>query len=335
MTNNTPAPEQDSVSKRGWWVALKRAKAEFSKDQATDLAAALTYYGVLAIFPAFIGLTGLLGLVGRGPETTEALLDVVRDLGGSSVVDPLAEVLQSLQTSSGSGIAAILGLLGSVWSASGFVGAFGRAMNRIYEVPEGRPVWKLRPQMFLITLLLMVMAVLIGVGLVVSGPVTEAISRALGLSDSLVTVWDIAKWPVMAVLAMLAIAVLYYFTPNVKIPKFRLLTPGAVLAFLSWALASAGLGFYVSNFGSYNKTYGALAGVVVFLLWIWVSNVMLLLGAELDAELERARELQAGIAAEAHLRLEPRDLAGTEKKRAAAAQEISEARRYRIEKAST
>ena len=180
-------------------------------------------------------------------------------------------------------------------------------MNRIYEVEEGRPIWKLRPVMLLVTLVAVVLVALVALALVVTGPAAQAVGDAIGLGSTAVLVWNIAKWPVMLVVVVLIVALLYYATPNVKQPKFRWISVGALVAIVVWVLASAAFGFYVANFSSYNKTYGSLAGVIVFLLWLWITNLALLFGAELDAELERGRELQAGVAAEETVQLPPRD----------------------------
>ncbi len=223
----------------------------------------------------------------------------------------------------------ITGLLGAVWSASGYIGAFGRAMNRIYEIDEGRPVWKLRPLQLLLTLAGLLLAAAVAVMLAVSGPVAEAVGDAIGAGSVAVTVWNIVKWPVILVFVVLAVAVLYYATPNVKQPKFRWISIGAGFAILTWLVASVLFGFYVANFGSYNKTYGALAGVIVFLLWLWITNLALLFGAELDAELERGRQLQAGLRAERDLQLPPRDTRVVDKNEAAEQKDIERAEELR------
>lgn len=294
----------DARSRR--YVARKTIR-EFSDDQCTDLAAALTYYAVLALFPAAIALTSLLGLVGQGTSAVQSVLDVLDQLGASSVADTIRDPLLTLSQSKSAGLALILGLAGALWSASGYVGAFGRAMNRIYEIREGRPAWKLRPAMLLLTVVLVVLVAVALLAIVVTGPVAESIGNAIGVGSTTVLVWDIAKWPVLLGVVVLVVALLYYSTPNVKQPKFRWVSVGAVLAIVTWALLSVAFGFYVANFSSYDKTYGALGGVIVFLLWLWLTNIALLFGAELDAELERGRELQSGIAAERDIQLPPRD----------------------------
>jgi membrane protein len=302
---------------------------EFSDDQCTDLAAALTYYGVLALFPAIIAVISLLGLVGNPQRTVDALLGIIADLGQQDAVETLRPTIEQLANAPAAGLAFVTGLLGALWSASGYVGAFGRAMNRMYEVKEGRPFYKLRPVMLLVTLVSVTLIAVIGLSLVVSGPVAEAIGEAIGLGGAALTLWNIAKWPVLAALVVLVIALLYYATPNVKQPKFKWMSMGAGIAILVAVIASLLFGFYVSNFGSYNETYGSLAGVIVFLLWIWIMNNALLFGAEFDAEVERGRELQAGIAAEETLQLPPRDTKKIEKDERKEAEDIKRGRELR------
>jgi membrane protein len=304
------------LTKRSWIYVARKTVREFSADECTDLAAALTYYAVLAIFPAAIALTSLLGLVGQGTSSVDTVMDILKDLGASSLVESVEQPLRDVSEAPGAGLALVLGLAGALWSASGYVGAFGRAMNRIYEVPEGRPIWKLRPIMLLLTLILVVLAAAVLLALVVTGPVASSIGDALGVGSTLLQVWNIAKWPVIVIVVIIIVALLYYATPNVQQPKFRWISPGAVLAIVTWAVASAAFGFYVGNFSTYNKTYGALAGVIAFLLWLWLTNLALLFGAELDAELERGRELQSGLPAERVIQLPPRDTRKIDKARA-------------------
>jgi membrane protein len=303
---------------------LRKTLREFSADQCTDLAAALTYYAVLALFPGLLALVSLVGLFGQGQSTVDALLGVVEQVGGSSMVDSLRGPVQSLVDAPGAGLTFVIGLAGALWSASGYVGAFGRAMNRVYEIDEGRPFWKLRPTMLLITLIAVIMAAAVGLALVVSGPIAESLGNAIGLGSTAVTVWNIAKWPVILIVVVLVVAMLYYATPNVKQPKFRWISLGAGIAILVWIIASVLFGLYVANFANYQKTYGSLAGVIVFLLWLWITNLALLFGAEVDAEAERARQLQAGIPAEREIQLPPRDTRASDK---AAAKEADDERR--------
>jgi membrane protein len=301
------------VKKPAWAYILKRTLHEFSWDKCTTLAAALTYYAVLSLFPALLALVSLLGVFGQAEQTTRALLQIVESLGDPTVAATLRQPIEHLAATPSAGLALAIGLLGAIWSASGYVSAFSQAMNRIYEVDEGRPFWKLRPVMLVITIVILLLAFLMALLLVISGPVAEAIGDAIGLGDAAVTVWNIAKWPVLVAFAILMIAVLYYATPNVKQPKFRWMSVGSLLALLILALASLGFFFYVSNFGNYNRTYGSIAGMIVLLLWLWIANLALLFGAEFDAEMERGRQLQGGIEAEQSLQLPPRDTRQSDK----------------------
>ena len=316
----------DNPSRR---YVLRKTIREFSTDQCTDLAAALTYYAVLALFPAALALTSILGLVGQGSEAVDEVLKMVEDLGGASIVDTIRPTLEQLAASQTAGLALVLGLAGALWSASAYVGAFGRAMNRIYEIDEGRPIWKLRPAMLVLTVVLVVLAALALLALVLTGPVAETVGDAVGLGSTAVLVWDIAKWPLLLGVVVVIVALLYYATPNVKQPKFRWVSLGAFLAIVVWALLSVAFGLYVANFSSYDKTYGALGGVIVFLLWLWLTNLALLFGAELDSELERARELQSGVDAEETLRLPPRDTRNIKKAEAKEAEDIRRGRALR------
>ena len=301
------------VPKRTAFFVLRRTSREFTDDGATDLAAALTYYSVLALIPGLIALVALVGIVGQAQESVDVMLDVLRPLVSSDLYDRFDEILNGLVDSQSSGAALVIGVVGALWSASGYVGAFSRAMNKIYEVEEGRPFWRMRPMQLIVTVLSVTLCAVALVILVVSGPVAEAVGQAIGVGDELVTVWDYAKWPVLALVVMLVVALLYYATPDVKLTKFRLISVGAFVAIVIWLLASVGFAFYVANFSSYNATYGSLAGAIVALLWLWITNLALLFGAELDAELERGRELQIGIAAEETLQLPVRDTRGIEK----------------------
>jgi membrane protein len=315
-----PAPDDDrkpdsptDVTKPSWKYIAKKTLREFTKDQCPDLAAALTYYSVLSIFPALLALVSLLGIFGDPQKTTSALLDIVQGFAPGQTLDTIRPVVQDLASSSAAGLTLVLGLLTALWSASGYVGAFGRAMNRVYEIDEGRPFVKLRGTMLGVTIVNLLIVVVIAAMLVLSGPVAESVGSLIGLGGAFVTVWNIAKWPVMLVLIIVAIAILYYATPNVKQPKFRWMSMGSAIALVVFLLASLAFGFYVANFSSYNKTYGAIGGVIVALLWLWILNMSLLFGAEFDAEMERGRQLQAGIEAEETIQLPPRDTKKSEK----------------------
>ena len=294
------------LPKRSWGAVLKRTAKEFSDDNITDWSAALTYYSVLSLFPALLVLVALLGLVG-GQKTTQALLDIVNQLGPGSAVETFKPAIEGvINSKGGAGALFGVGLLGAIWSASGYIGAFFRAANSIWEIEEGRGPVKLIPLRLGVTVLLLILVALVVLALVISGPVAEAVGNVVGLGSTAVTVWSIAKWPVLLLVVSGLVAFLYYVAPNARLPGFRWVTPGGLLAVLLAIAASAGFGFYVANFGSYNATYGALGGVIVFLLWLWIINNALLFGSELDAELERSRELHAGMDAEEELKLPPR-----------------------------
>jgi len=288
---------------------LRRTVREFRDDDLTDWAAALTYYAVLAIFPALVTLVSILGLFGDPKGTTDAMTEIVNDLGPESAADTFSEPIRSLTADRGrAGVLFVVGILGALYSASGYIGAFMRASNAIYEVEEGRPFWKRRPLQIGVTLLMVLLLALVVLALILSGPVAEAVAGALGLSETALSVYGLAKWPVVALVVIVQLAILYYVSPNVKLPGFKWITPGSVLALALALLASLAFAFYVSNFGSYEKTYGTLGGVVSFLVWLWIVNIAVLLGAELNAELERGRELAAGVpGAEEELRLPPRE----------------------------
>lgn len=317
------------LTRRSVLYVLRTTARQFGRDQCTDLAAALTYYAVLSLFPALLVMVSLLGVFGQGKRTTDAVLQIIGDLGPPSVVDTLHAPVQQLVNSPSADLALVAGLLGALWSASGYVGAFGRAMNRIYGFEEGRPIWKLRPLQLVLTLLGLIMAAAVAFMLAVSGPVAKAIGDAIGAGHLALTVWNFARWPVILVFVVAAVATLYHATPNVRQPNFRWISIGAGVAILVWIAASVLFGVYVGNFGGYNKTYGTLAGVVVFLLWLWITNLALLFGAELDAELERGRELQAGLPAERDLQLPPRDTRGIDKNRAKDERIVEEAKELR------
>jgi membrane protein len=297
---------------RSWTAALRRTVDEFGADHLTDRAAALTYYGVLALFPALVALVSIVGLFGDPRATTSALTEIVSELGPRSAVDTFEQPIRNLTADRGrAGVLFVAGLLGALYSASGYISAFARASNAIYEVEEGRPFWKLRPQQIAIALLMVLLLALVVVGLVVSGPLAEAVGRAVGLGEASITLYGLAKWPVLAVVVLAMLALLYYAAPNARLAGLRWVTPGSVVALVLWGIASAGFAFYVANFGSYDKTYGTLGGVITFLVWLWLTNLAVLLGAELNAELERSRELEAGLpGAEQSLQLPPREAPG-------------------------
>jgi membrane protein len=294
------------LPKVAWWGVLKRTVKEFNDDNLTDWAAALTYYAVLSLFPGIIVLTSALALL--GDTTTQELLKYIDQVAPGQAGELVKSSIDELQKSQNTaGLVGIIGLLTALWTASGYLGAFMRACNAVYDVEEGRPFWKTVPLRLALTLGSVVLVSLTLGALVLTGGVADAVGNAVGLGDTVVTVWDIAKWPVILLLVSLAFAVLYWAAPNVRQPGFSWITPGSLLAIVLWALATVGFAIYVANFASYNKTYGSLGGVIVFLVWLWISNIAVLLGAEFDAELERGRRMAQG-EPEDEASAEPRDL---------------------------
>jgi membrane protein len=300
------APERPTQLPGGsWWAAVKRTVREFQVDNLKDWAAALTYYSVLSIFPALLVLISLLDLA--GPGTIERLLDNLGQVAPGSVNQILEGAINNLRQTRGSaGVLALAGLAVALWSASNYIAAFMRASNAIYDVPEGRPVWKTLPIRIAVTVVVMVLLAVSAVAVVATGGLADRIGRLLGLGSAVVTAWDLAKWPVLLLLVSFMFALLYWASPNAK-QGFRWVTPGGILAVVVWVVASVAFAIYVANFGSYNKTYGSLASVIIFLVWLWLSNTAILLGAELNAELERSRAIAAGHPADEEPYMELRD----------------------------
>ncbi|GGQ52191.1 hypothetical protein Saso_20370 [Streptomyces asoensis] len=294
------------MPKRSWAAVLKGTLREFKDDELTDRAAALTYYGVLSLFPALLVLVSFLGLAGK--SATDEVLANLRKVAPGSARDIISDAVQQLQGRGGVGsVMAVVGLVLAVWSASGYTAAFIRSANAVYDMPEGRPVWKVLPLRVGVTVVLLVLAVASALIVVFTGGLASQAGAALGIGDTALTVWSIVKWPVLVVLVTIMIALLYWATPNVRGRGLRWITPGSVLALLMWLVASAGFAFYVANFGSYNKTYGTLAGVIVFLVWLWISNIAILLGLEFDAELARQRAVAGGLPRDEEPYVQPRD----------------------------
>lgn len=287
---------------------LKRTVSEFREDNLTDWAAALTYYALLSLFPALIAAVSLVGLFGDPETTTASLTEIITSIGPESAAETFKGPIDSVVSSRGTaGFAFVLGLALALWSASGYVGAFIRASNVIYETPEGRPFWKLRPLQLGVTLAMVVLMVCLALGLVLTGPIVEAVAGPIGLSDTAVDVWNVAKWPVIFAIFILMVDLLYYASPNAKLRGFRWVTPGSLVAIVIWALASAAFALYVANFGSYDKTYGTLGGLIALLVWLWITNLAILFGHQLNAERERTAELGEGQPhAEREIQLEPR-----------------------------
>ena len=301
-----PAPEGPTdIERRGWGKVLKRTVKEFREDNITDWSAALTYYGVLALFPALIALVSIVGLLGH--STVNALISNIQQIPGAGqaktiVVNAIKNIASH---KSQAGLAFIVGLALALWSASSYVGAFIRASNAIYETGEGRPFYRLRPLQMGVTLLMLILITLTLAAIVITGPITEKVGQAIGLGNTGQTIFDIAKWPVIVLIVSFMFSLLYYAAPNVKQPKFRWITPGGLVAVVIWLAASALFALYVKFFPN-NKTYGSFGGVIVFLTWLWISNIAVLLGQEMNAELERQRELDAGLPAEKEIQLPPR-----------------------------
>jgi membrane protein len=309
-------PDKPGELDRGsWWQAIKRTVKEFKEDNLTDWAAALTYYGVLSVFPAILALVSILGLLGSG--TTQSLIDNLGQVAPGPASDIFTSAIENLQKSQGAaGIMLIVGLALAIWSASGYVAAFMRASNAIYDVEEGRPIWKSLPTRVGTTLVLLVLLAITAIGVVLTGGLAEQVGKVLGIDKAAVDAWNIAKWPVLIGIVSFMFAFLYWAAPNVKHPKFRWVSPGGVVAVLIWIVASVAFAFYVANFGSYNETYGTLGGVIVFLMWLWITNLAVLFGAELNAELERGRQIEGGMREDREPFLEPRDTRKMEEQKA-------------------
>jgi membrane protein len=300
------APDQPTdVSAGGWWGAVKRTAKEFSDDNLTDWAAALTYYGVLSLFPALLALISILGLVGQ--SATQPLLDNVGAFAPGAAQDIVTSAIENLERSEGTaGFAFVVGLVAAVWAASGYIGAFIRASNVVWDVEEGRPIWKTIPLRVGITILMLVLLAISALAVVLTGPLAQRVGDLVGLGETAVMAWDIAKWPVLVVIVSFMFALLYWAAPNVKQPGFRWVSPGGVTAVLLWIIASALFALYVASFGSYNETYGSVAGIIIFLVWLWITNIAVLFGAEFNAELERGRQIEAGHPPDEEPFLEPR-----------------------------
>ncbi len=302
----TAADKPTELAASSWVDALKRAVKQYKEHNVGDLAAALTYYGVLSIFPAMIALFSILGLAGAG--STKSLVDSITKIVPGSAQHIFTNAVHDLQRSrGGAGIVFFVGILLALWSASGYVSGFIRAANAIYGVDENRPFWKLMPVRLGVTVVLVVLLAFSAVAVVVTGSIARQVGDVIGVGSSAVSAWDIAKWPVLLLIVAFMITLLYWATPNVKHPGFGWMAPGALFALAVWILASLLFALYVANFSSYNKTYGTLAGVVVFLIWLWITNIAMLIGVELNAELERGRAIEAGQPADDDSFVEPRE----------------------------
>ncbi len=323
--SGAPAKPGD-VPKAGWFAILKRALKEFKHDDITDRAAALTYYGVLAIFPGILVLISVLGLLGK--SSTDKILSNLKQVAPGAVASFLNTVITQVQSKAGAaGIAGIIGILLALWSASGYVSGFMNASNAIYDVDEGRPIWKTAPVRLLVTLALVVMLAVSAIMVVVTGPIAKQFGTAFGIGDTAVLVWDIAKWPILLIIVSLMFSLLYKACPNVKQPGMRWVSLGGVIAVVVWLIASALFAVYVSFSGSYNKTYGSLATIIIFLVWLWITNIAILLGAEFNAEAQRERAIRAGAPEDLDQFAELRDTRKLDDRRTREAEEAARTRR--------
>ena len=309
MARNGELTSPVALPRASWGDTLKRTLRKAKDDKINHWGAALTYYAVLSLFPALLVLVSLVGLFGSPERVTKVLTDTISDLGPSTAAQTFQGPIESLTSNrGGAGVVLVVSIAGALWAASGYVSAFADASNSIYQVEEGRPFWKLKPLQLLVTFVLILIAAFVALGLVLSGPIVGALGGALGVSDSVLTAWRFAKWPAMLILVVIIFGVLYYTAPNARVSGVRWVSGGAIVALVAWIVASLAFALYVSNFGSYNKTYGALGGVVVFLLWLWLTNLAILLGAEFNAETERAKQLHSGVrGAERKLKLPARE----------------------------
>lgn len=310
MTSPNRSSKPDSpaeVEKRSWKFVVRRTLRAFGTDGCPDLAAGLTFYAILALVPAVMVSFSLISLLGRGEETARVVLDVVRALVPNAPAAPVRDVIAQIAEARLSGVVLVFGIGLALWAVARYVAALGRGMNRIYRVEEGRPAWKLKLGQLLVALVVIVCIAAVATLITVSGDVAEALGNAFGLGDMTLLVWRIARWPLLAAVVIFVLAFLYYFAPNVKLARFRWMSLGAAVALTVLLLASLAFGLYVSNFADYDRLYGAFGGIIVFALWLWIANIAILVGAEFDVELERVRELQAGIPAETQVQVPLRD----------------------------
>ena len=309
MNGNGELRSPAGLPRSSWADTLKRTVLEFRDDKLQHWAAALTYYAVLSIFPALLVMVSLIGLLASPERVTRVLTDTVAQLGPETAATTFQGPIESITSNRGAaGVMLVVGIVAALWSASSYVSALADACNTIYEVDEGRPFWKLKPLQLAVTFVLILLVAVVALALALSGPIVGALGSSLGIGDTALTAWRFAKWPAMVVLVLLIFGVLYYTAPNARVRGVTWVTVGALAALVVWILASVVFAVYVGNFGSYDKTYGALGGVVVFLLWLWITNMAILLGAELNAETERAHQLHRGVrGAERELKVEERE----------------------------
>jgi membrane protein len=303
-----PKPSRPTqIRKQTWRYLLRRTLHEFVSDGCVDAAAGLTFFAVLAVFPAMLAVVAVVGVVGGEAAVLDRFLSLLDQIAPGAVTDVLRIPLTDVAAASTAGFTLIISVATALWSASIYVSAFGRAMNRIYDVGEGRPYWKRKPVQLGLTVGLLVLVIVVGAVVVLSGPIARAVGDVLNVGDATLALWDIGKWPFLGVAVVMMVIVLYKGTGNLHLPRLRWLSLGALLAIAVMGLASAGFAFYIANFANYNQTFGTLTGVIIFLIWVFLINLALLLGAEFNAELERGRQLQAGVHAETSLQLPARD----------------------------
>lgn len=308
---------------------VRRVMRGFFRTSSPDAAAGLTFYAVLALMPALIAAFSVIGLIGDKKQAAAVVLDVAKQVLPPDVIQAVTAPLESVATTAGAGWVLVASLAVAIWSTARYVTALGRAINRIYGVPEGRMLWKAKPVHLLITLAVFALVSLAAGIAALSWPLAKSIGRALGAGDVVLIVWRVARWPALVLIIVLVIAILYYFAPNIAHPHFRLVSIGAGVTVLLFALASVGFGFYVHNLADYDRIYGSFAGIMIFLVWLWIGNIALLMGALIDAELERVRELRAGIPAERDLQVQLRDTSRIERNVAGDLADERDARRFR------
>lgn len=282
---------------RTWRRILWRSAAGYVTDDCTDFAAAMTYCAVTALIPSLVVVVALVNLVTDGSAAVKAILGILRDVGAGPIVgnSSLVSVLDSLLVQKDSAkVLFSLGLLVAVWSASGYVSAFTRASNRIYGVREGRTWWKLQLLEILLAAVAMVLMAVAATALVISGPLVNAVGTALHVGPTARLAYSIGRWPVLVAIGIILLSMLFWIAPNVRQPRFRWLTVGGAVALVVGTVVSFGFGLYVANFGSYSRTYGSLGAIVAFLVWLYLSNSAILLGVQVNAQVQRARLTQAG-----------------------------------------
>jgi membrane protein len=280
-----------------WRGVLWRSLVGYPKGGCIDFAGAMTYRAVTAMIPSLVVIVSLVNLVTDGQAAVDAVVAILRDLGAGSIVanSGLRTVLDSLLVKQGS--ASVLlgsGLFGAIWSGSGYVAAFTRASNRIYGVREGRPWWKVQLLQFGLATVALVLLAVEAAGLVISGPLAKLVGDRVHAGAPFRLAWSAGRWPVLVLIAVVLLSLLFWIAPNVRQPRFRWLTLGGTVALAVWIAVSFGFGLYVANFGSYDRTYGSLGAIMVFLVWLYLSNSALLLGVQVNAEVQRGRLIQAG-----------------------------------------